>query len=134
MQMHQDPQILFVMKLFDKIDEDNFILYAAKNYYSPRCIDAEEFYDDLNRFKYIKRLVNRYDRGGDLRVNLVLNHMTVIMNVFGFEAGLKMLEYKVGLREWSVIKPFLVYLKAIKEDQYTDVSMDDYVVDQLRKI
>ena len=122
------------MQLFDKIDEDNFILYAAKNYYSPRCIDAEEFYDDLNRFKYIKRLVNRYDRGGDLRVNLVLNHMTVIMNVFGFEAGLKMLEYKVGLREWSVIKPFLVYLKAIKEDQYTDVSMDDYVVDQLRKI
>jgi hypothetical protein len=122
------------MQLFDKIDEDNFILYAAKNYYSPRCIDAEEFYDDLNRFKYIKRLVNRYDRGGDLRVNLVLNHMTVIMNVFGFEAGLKMLEYKVGLREWSVIKPFLVYLRAIKEDQYTDVSMDDYVIDQLRKI
>ena len=122
------------MQLFDKIDEDNFILYAAKNYYSPRCIDAEEFYDDLNRFKYIKRLVNRYDRGGDLRVNLVLNHMTVIMNVFGFEAGLKMLEFKVGLREWSVIKPFLVYLRAIKEDQYTDVSMDDYVVDQLRKI
>ena len=122
------------MQLFDKIDEDNFILYAAKNYYSPRCIDAEEFYDDLNRFKYIKRLVNRYDRGGDLRVNLVLNHITVIMNVFGYEAGLKMLEYKVGLREWSVIKPFLVYLKAIKEDQYTDVSMDDYVVNQLRKI
>jgi hypothetical protein len=122
------------MQLFDKIDEDNFILYAAKNYYSPRCIDAEEFYDDLNRFKYIKRLVNRYDRGGDLRVNLVLNHMTVIMNVFGFEAGLKMLEYKVGLREWSVIKPFLVYLRAIKEDQYIDVSMDDYVIDQLRKI
>ena len=122
------------MQLFDKIDEDNFILYAAKNYYSPRCIDAEEFYDDINRFKYIKRLVNRYDRGGDLRVNLVLNHMTVIMNVFGYEAGLKMLEFKVGLREWSVIKPFLVYLRAIKEDQYTDVSMDDYVVDQLRKI
>ena len=122
------------MQLFDKIDEDNFILYAAKNYYSPRCIDAEEFYDDLNRFKYIKRLVNRYDRGGDLRVNLVLNHMTVIMNVFGYEAGLKMLEYKVGLREWSVVKPFLVYLRAIKEDQYTDVSMDYYVVDQLRKI
>ena len=122
------------MQLFETLDESNFLLYAARNYYSPRCIDAEEFYDDLNRFKYIKRLVNRYSRGGDLGVNLVLNHITVIMNVFGYEAGLKMLEYKVGLREWSVIKPFLVYLKAIKEDQYTDVSMDDYVVDQLRKI
>jgi hypothetical protein len=122
------------MQLFDKIDEDNFVLYAAKNYYSPRCIDAEEFYDDLNRFKYIKRLVNRYDRGGDLRVNLILNHITVIMNVFGYEAGLKLLEFKVGLHDWSTIKPFLVYIKAIKEDQYTGVSMDDYVVDQLRKI
>ena len=122
------------MDLFNELDESNFILYAARHYYSPRCIDAEEFYDDINRFKYIKRLVNRYNRGGDLGERLLLNHLTVIMNVFGYEAGLKMLEYKIGLDNWDVIKPFLVFIRAIKEDQYTGMSMDEVVVDKLRNI
>ena len=122
------------MDLFNELDESNFILYAARHYYSPRCIDAEEFYDDINRFKYIKRLVNRYNRGGDLGERLLLNHLTVIMNVFGYEAGLKMLEYKIGLQDWDVIKPFLVFIRAIREDQYTGMSMDEVVVDKLRNI
>ena len=122
------------MQLFETLDDSNFILYAARNYYSPRCIDAEEFYDDLNRFKYIKRLVNRYSRGGDLGVNLVLNHITVIMNVFGYEAGLKMLEYKIGLDNWPIIKPFLVFTRSIDNSQYTGVSMDEEVVNKLREI
>jgi hypothetical protein len=122
------------MQLFENLDKDNFILYAAKHYYSPRCIDAEEFYDDLSRFKYIKRLVNRHQRGGDLGEKLLLNHLTIILNVFGHEAGLKMLEYKIGIDNFDVIKPFLVYMKAITFDQYTDIQMDQAVVDKLRTI
>ena len=122
------------MQLFETLDESNFLLYAARNYYSPRCIDAEEFYDDLNRFKYIKRLVNRYKNGGDLGERLILNHITVLMNVFGYEAGLKMLEYKIGLDEWPIIKPFLVMTKSIEIDQYTGISMNEDVVERLRKI
>lgn len=122
------------MQLFETLTEDNFILYAARNYYSPRCIDADEFYDDINRFKYIKRLINRYNRGGELGVNLVLNHVTVIMNVFGSEAGLKMLEYKIDIRDWAILKPFLVYVRAITPTQYTDIPMDEVVANQLRNI
>ena len=122
------------MQLFETLDESNFLLYAARNYYSPRCIDAEEFYDDLNRFKYIKRLVNRYKNGGDLGERLILNHITVLMNVFGYEAGLRMLEYKIGLDEWPIIKPFLVMTKSIDIDQYTGISMNEDVVERLRKI
>jgi hypothetical protein len=122
------------MQLFETLDESNFLLYAARNYYSPRCIDAEEFYDDLNRFKYIKRLVNRYKNGGDLGERLILNHITVIMNVFGYEAGLKMLEYKIGLHDWPIVKPFLVLSKSIDVDQYTGISMNEDVVDKLRNI
>ena len=120
------------MQLFDELDKNNFVLYAARNYYSPRCIDAEEFYDDLNRFKYVKRLVNRHQRGGDLGEKLLMNHITIILNVFGHEAGLRMLEYKVGIENFDVIKPFLVFMKAITVDQYTEVTMDQSVVDKLR--
>ena len=120
--------------LFDDLDEENFILYAARNYYRPRGIDAEEFFDDLKRFKYIKRLVNRHYRGGDLKERLVLNHITIIMNVFGPNAGLKMLEFKVGLEHWSVIKPFLLFLHAIHFDDYPEVEMDEQVLEKLRNI
>ena len=122
------------MQLFETLDKDNFLLYAAKNYYSPRCIDAEEFYDDLSRFKYIKRLVNRHQRGGDLGEKLLLNHLTIILNVFGHEAGLKMLEYKIGIENFDVIKPFLVFMNAIDINQYTGILMDQSVVQKLRNI
>jgi hypothetical protein len=122
------------MKLFEELDKDNFILYAAKNYYSPRCIDAEEFYDDLNRFKYIKRLINRHQRGGDLGEKLLLNHLTIILNVFGQDSGLKMLEYKVGIENFDVIKPFLVFMNVIDNSCYTGIHMDQTVVQKLRQI
>lgn len=122
------------MMLFDELDEKNFFLYAAKNYYSPRCIDAEEFYEDIKRFKYLKRLIKRYQIGGKLSVNLILNHLVVIFNVFGVEAGLKMLEHKLSGDQLPVVKPCLLYLKAITNDKYTGIEMDNTVVEELRKI
>lgn len=122
------------MQLFDTLNDDNFLLYAAKNYYNPRCIDAEEFYEDLNRLTYIKRLVNRYNRGGDLSERLVLNHITIILNVFGIKPGIKMIEYKIGMNNWHIIKPFLVFINAIENNGYTGIVMDPEVIDKLRKI
>ena len=48
------------------LTEQNMLLYAAKHYYNPRFSDIEEFNEDLKRFKYIKRLVNRYIENGVL--------------------------------------------------------------------
>ena len=122
------------MLLFEELSDENYVLYAAKHYYSPRCIDAEEFYDDLNRLVYVKRLVNRFNRGGDLAERLVLNHITILVNVFGHEAALRLMEFKIGLENWSVIKPFLVFINAIKQDQYTGIRMNEDVVNKLRNI
>lgn len=122
------------MLLFDELDEKNFFLYAAKNYYNPRCIDAEEFYEDIKRFKYLKRLIKRYEEGGKLSVNLILNHLIVIFNVFGVEAGLRMLDYKLTKEQLPIVKPCLLYLKAITNDKYIGIDMDNNVVEELRKI
>ena len=122
------------MKLFETLDDDTFLLYAARNYYNPTCIDAEEFYEDINRFKYVKRLIRRYQDTNELPINLILNHLVVILNVFGVESGIKMMEFKLSDVQWSVIKPFLVYLNAVPNDKYVGVEMDPYVVQELRKI
>lgn len=122
------------MQLFDDLNEDNFLLFAAKNYYNPKCINAEEFYNDLKRFNYLKRLINRYNQSGILSERLILNHMIIIFNVFGINPGLRMLEHKIGMKHWHIIKPFLIFLKIIRNDQYSDISMDTEVVNALRQI
>ena len=59
------------MQIFDDIDDKNVLLYAAQHYYKPNIIDAEEFYDDLKRFMYLKRLFNRYDKTGEISERLI---------------------------------------------------------------
>ncbi len=122
------------MELFENLNDQNFLLYAARHYHSPRCINDEEFYDDLHRFKYIKRLVNRYNKGGELAERLVLNHITILLNVFGHDPCLNMLEFKIGLDSFPIIKPFLIFKQAIREDQYANIFMDQVVVEKLRNI
>jgi len=123
------------MKLFDELDDKNFELYAIRSYYNPTCIDPDEFYEDLKRFKYVKRLITRYKDNGNPPVNLLLNHLVIIFNVFGIEAGLKMLEHKIPLIEdWEIIKPFLIYLKIIENTKYVSVPMDNRIVEELRKV
>lgn len=111
------------------------MLYAMQNYYNPMCIDIDEFHQDLKRFKYIKRLLSRYLDHDDLAVNLILNHIIIILNVFGYESGLKMLEFKIITdKNIHVIKPFLIHLKVVTNDKYVDIPMDKKVVEALRSI
>lgn len=129
--------------MIDNLTDANFIIYAAKHYDNPQCIDTEEFYDDLKRFKYIKRLFNRYELTGELKERLVLNHIVVLYNVFGL-AATKMLFLKLK-GYYHFLKPFLVLLqrmpdsvKGVGEDSVviynSDIAMDPKIIEILRKI
>ncbi len=122
------------MKNFDKLTHRNFKLYAAKHYDNPECLDIEEFKQDLSRFKYLKRLLKRYELTGDLQIRLILNHIIVLYNVFGIEACNKMMWFKINDEHWNVIKPFLVYLHYLPEEEKVEIAMDPYIVDVLRKL
>jgi len=123
-----------MMKIFDTLNRKNFELYAAQNYTNPECIDIEEFKEDLARFKYLKRLLRRYELTEDLQVRLILNHIIVLYNVFGIEPANKMIWYKIEKEHWTYIKPFLVFLNYLPIDEKVDVPLDPYIVDVLRKI
>ena len=122
------------MVVIDELTEKNLILFAAQNYRKPNFSDIEEFYEDLKRFKYVKRLVNRYLDHGELAERLVLNHIIIICNSFTIPCALKLFELKLDDNHWPIIKPFLIYLKYIKNEQYTGIEMDQKVIDKLRKI
>ena len=122
------------MVIIDELTEKNLILFAAQNYRKPNFSDIEEFYEDLKRFKYVKRLVNRYLEHDELAERLILNHIIILCNSFTILGALKILELKLNDKHWPVIKPFLIYLKYIKNDQYTGITMDQDVINKLRKI
>lgn len=123
----------------DLIDDGNFVLFAAKYYDNPQCYDTEEFYDDLKRFKYLKRIFGKYEESGELRERLILNHLIILYNVFG-DMATKMLFYKLS-NYLPYLKPFLVLLHRLPEkvvlDQViftSDIPMDPKIVEVLRKI
>lgn len=128
----------------EKLDESNFLLYAAKHYDNPHCYDTVEFYDDLNRFKYLKRLFNRYEETGELKERLIINHLIILYNIFGVEAATRMLFLKLR-GQYQLLKPFLVlmgYMPEVvrgigTEGQHvvsSDIHMDDHIVQILRQI
>ena len=116
------------------VTEDNYLIVAAKHYNNPQCSSTDEFYADLDRIKYIKRIINRYIETGDLSERLLLNHIIVFCNVFGIEIGVKMMAVKLEYKYWSVIKTILVFLKYIEPTDLIGIDMDANVITILRKI
>lgn len=90
----------------EPLSDANFLLFAARNYDNPSCFDTIEFYEDLKRFSYVKKLITRYEDTGELKERLILNHIIVIYNVFGAEAATKMLFVRLE-DHLSALKPFL---------------------------
>lgn len=79
---------------FTELNEDNFLLFAIKNYENPQSVTKEDFNRDLNHFKYIKRLLKRYKNTGQLKSHLLINHFIILYNIFG-DATTPMLFYKI---------------------------------------
>jgi hypothetical protein len=126
----------------EKIENSNFILFAAHFYDNPQCMDEAEFFDDLKRFKYLKRLFNKYQETGDIKERLVLNHLMILYNLFGSVGTTKMLFFK--LRDYlEILKPFLIILDQLPERVpgigirgevviTSDIADDQHIVDVLR--
>ena len=99
---------------FDDLTNDNILLYAAKAYDKPNCI-MSEFKEDMKRFNYLKRLFKRYRKVGELREQLVLNHLVVICNVFGPEVATRILFFKMSKDDYSALKTYLLFLSCMPE-------------------
>ena len=122
--------------LFDHLNEDNFLLFAIKNYENPQAVTKEDFDKDLNHFKYIKRLLKRYKNTGVLKTHLLLNHFIVLYNIFG-EAATPMLFFKIEEDLWSSMKSFIMFLNKLPEYPKTymhDIQVDINCLSQLYEI
>lgn len=128
--------------MFDDLNESNVLLYAAKCYDKPNCIQSE-FDEDYKKFRYIKRLLNRYRLTGVLKENLLVNHLILTQNVFGIEASTRILFFRIDKRDWSALKTLLIFTSAMpkvvkgirgQDIISSDISLDLNLVEILRKL
>jgi hypothetical protein len=122
--------------IFNELNEDNFLLFAIKNYENPQAVTKDDFQRDLNHFKYIKRLLKRFKKTGDLKTHLLINHFIVLYNIFG-EATTPMLFFKLEKEMWSQTKTFIIFLNRLPQFPKTyihDIPVDINCLEQLQKI
>jgi hypothetical protein len=122
--------------IFNELNEDNFLIFAIKNYENPQAVTKEDFDRDINHFKYIKRLLKRYKNTGVLKTHLLLNHCIILYNIFG-EATTPMLFYKIDQDLWSTMKTFVLFLNRLPEYPKCyihDIKVDLICLKELNKI
>lgn len=120
--------------MYEIITAENVMMYAIKHYDNPQCEGEKEFHDDMKRFKYIKRLLRKYKDSGELKERLLLNHIIVLNNLFGPEACVTLLLFKIQREYWETLKSFLLFLNMIREDELVDISIKTEVLETLRKL
>ena len=112
---------------FDELNENNYVMFAIKHYDNPHAVTQDDFYQDMKRFKWIKRLLKRYKTTGVLKTHLLINHFIILYNVFG-EAATPLLFHKIDRDLWPVVKSFVVYLGRLPEYPRSilhDIEMDE---------
>lgn len=96
----------------EDLNDSNFLLVAA-NCYDGLLVEDVEFLEDLSRIVYIKRLLNKYAKCGDLKERLILNHMVILHNMFGTNA-IRMMFLKIPEYQ-SELKTFLNYINIMPD-------------------
>ena len=118
---------------FDELNEDNYLLFAIKFYDNPQAVTKDDFEDDLKRIKYVKRLLKRYKNSGVLKTHLILNHLTVLFNVFD-DATVPLLFYNLEKELWPYIKSFLVFLNRLPEYPKTEINTIEEDLECLKQL
>jgi hypothetical protein len=128
--------------MYENLNDDNMLLYAAKEYNKPNAV-MSEFEEDMNRILYIKRLLTKYYATGVLKERLILNHIIIIYNVFGIEAASRLLFCKLEEKDYEILKPFLVFLNFLpemikgikgKDILTSDIKLDEGAIKCLRQL
>ena len=118
--------------MINELNEETFLMFAIKHYDNPGCTGISDLQEDLKRFVYLRRLLTRYESTNVLNERLIVNHLLVLYNVFN-QAATDMIVYKLS-DLMPLIKPFLVLLNRMKDNELPDVFMDRTIVNKLRGI
>lgn len=106
----------------------------GREYYKPQYYSENEFLEDLRRLQNIKKLIHKHYYSDKLNERLILNHLTIIFNVFNFQAALNMIFFTLPQEYYPTIKTFLLYMNLITDSFLIEIPLDQEVIKVLRKL
>ena len=109
--------------MYDELNKETWLLFAIRNYKNSSSVTYEEFEEDLNRFKYVKRLFRRYETTDELKIQLILNHMTMLYNMFG-DAATPLLFYKIDPSQHPILKAFLYFIDELPTELNNNINKE----------
>ncbi len=118
-------------------------MFSEISYRNPQCVSSEDFFEDMSRIKYVKRLFNKYNRGGEIKTRLILNHIIAFYNVFENRDATRILFFKMEEEYWPILKTFLIYLSYMPEIVHgvngrnimsDEITIDGFILKQLENI
>ena len=119
---------------FKILTPETIDIFAKRHYDNPSDVNNQEFDDDMKRFKYLKRLFRKYDTSKELKMRLIINHIIILVNVFGVDAATTLLFFKIEREHWPLLKTFLVFLLFMPENDLVDIPIIHTVMGKLGKI
>ena len=120
--------------MFNEITKNNWLLFAQTHYDNPTLEQEVEFYEDIKRFKYLKRLFRKYKITGEIKIRLVVNHIIVLQNVFGADVAMTLLLFKIDKEHWPLLKTVTNYLGYLYTHELKDTHIDLKIAKMLREL
>lgn len=96
----------------------------AIKHYRGVAIEEDEILKDLQRLRYIYRLLNQYSTSGVIKIRLVLNHIQLLYNVFDTDIATNLLLTKFAKHPkiYSYLVTFLCCMNRLPHKYHTSVD------------
>lgn len=116
------------------LNDSNLEIYAAKYYRSESCLSKEEFLEDLNRHKLIKKLTKKFAAEKSDNIRLLCNHILCFTNSFELPAAKNILMYGILEKEKKVLKTVLNYFGFLVPNEMPNIKFDLYTAKNLKEM
>ena len=116
------------------LNDSNLEIYAAKYYRSESCLSKEEFLEDLNRHKLIKKLTKKFAAEKSDNIRLLCNHTLCFTNSFELPAAKNILMYGISEKEKEVLKTVLNYFGFLLLNEMPNIKFDLYTAKALKEM
>lgn len=97
------------------------------SHYTDSILSDDELHEDLQRIKYIKRLLSKYKKYDVLKTRLIINHIVILINSLGPFSTTRALLYKIDKEHHEIISTFLHKLNALDVTLQKHMTIDKKV-------
>ncbi len=104
---------------------------------SDMLISDDELLIEFTRLSQLKRALTIYLNTGYIRINLILNNITILLNCFGPQSTIDMLVRECTINQLTIIKPSIIVLNIYKvgtDDFIDSIHSDHSIIEKLQHV